>query len=111
MRSMFAVAEYVRVKAGGVVVSTGENGDGGTARREDRNGTAVVLIFAGIFQVLKKAGFKDMFALWVRSSYVKDPVRDKKICDSKSTSAEASTIRFVPGKSDNRRPSMGRQIL
>jgi hypothetical protein len=46
-----------------VVVSTGENGDGGTASREDRNGTAVVLIFAGIFpEIVKKTGFKDMFA-------------------------------------------------
>jgi hypothetical protein len=50
MRSVLAVAEYVRVRVGGVVESTGEKGDGGTARREDRNGTAVVLIFAGIFQ-------------------------------------------------------------
>jgi hypothetical protein len=79
MRSTLTVAEYVRVRAGGVVVSTGEKGDGGTARREDRNGTAVVLIFAGIFQVVKKAGFKNMFASYIRSSYVKDPVRDKKI--------------------------------
>jgi hypothetical protein len=79
MRSTLAVAEYVRVRTGGVVVSTGEKGDGGTARREDRNGTAVVLIFAGIFQVVKKAGFKNMFASYIRSSYVKDPVRDKKI--------------------------------
>jgi hypothetical protein len=105
------VAEYVRVRAGGVMVSTGEKGDGGTARREDRNGTAVVLIFAGIFQVVKKAGFKNMFASCTRGSYVKDPVRDKKICDSKSTSAEASTVRFVPGESDNQHPNMGRQIL
>jgi hypothetical protein len=61
--------------------STGEKGDGGAARREDRNGTAVVLIFAGIFRVVKKAGFRDMFAsceIGIRSC-VKDPVRDKKI--------------------------------
>jgi hypothetical protein len=79
MRSTLAVAEYGRVRVGGVVESTGEKGDGGTASLEDRNGTAVVLIFAGIFQVVKKAGFRDMLASCVRSSYVKDPVRDKKI--------------------------------
>jgi hypothetical protein len=113
MRSTFAVAEYVCVRVGGVVVSTGEKGDGGTARREDRNGTAVVLIFAGIFRVVKKAGFKDMFAsceMGIRSC-VKDPVRDKKICDSRSTRVEALTIRFVPRKSDDLHASMGRQIL
>jgi hypothetical protein len=55
----FAVAEYVRSKGVGVMVSTGEKGDGGTASREDRNGTAVVLIFAGIFpEIVKKTGFK-----------------------------------------------------
>jgi hypothetical protein len=80
MRSTLAVAEYGRVRVGGVVESTGEKGDGGTASLEDRNGTAVVLIFAGIFQVVKKAGFKGMFAsceMGLRSC-VKDPVRDKK---------------------------------
>jgi hypothetical protein len=77
MRSTFAVAEYVRLSEGGVMVSTGEKGDGGTARPEDRNGTAVTLILAGIFpeSVVKKAGFEDMLDM---SSYVKDPVRDKK---------------------------------
>jgi hypothetical protein len=108
MRSTLAVVEYVRV-----VVFTGEKGDGGTASREDRNGTAVVLIFAGIFQVVKKAGFKDMIAsceMGIRSC-VRDPVRDKKICDSRSTRVEASTIRFVPRKSDTLHPSMGSQIL
>jgi hypothetical protein len=46
------------------MVSTREKGDGGTARPEDRNGTAVTLIFAGIFPevFVKKAGCKDMFA-------------------------------------------------
>jgi hypothetical protein len=63
IRVVLAVAEYVRSRGPGVVVSTGENGDGGTASREDRNGTAVVLIFAGIFpEIVKKTGFKDMFA-------------------------------------------------
>lgn len=44
------------------MVSTGEEGDGGTARPEDRNGTAVTLVFASIFpeSVVKKAGFKDL---------------------------------------------------
>jgi hypothetical protein len=60
---VFAVAEYVRLRGAGVVVSTGEKGDGGTASREDRNGTAVVLIFAGIFpKTVKKTGFKDWYA-------------------------------------------------
>jgi hypothetical protein len=110
---MLAVAEYVRVRVGGVVVFTGEKGDGGTARREDWNGTAVVLIFAGIFQVVKKAGFGDIFAsceMGLRSC-VKDPVRDKKIQDSKSTRIEASTIRVVQRESDNLHPSMGSQVL
>lgn len=45
---MSAVAEYVRFWGAGVTGSAGEKGEGGTARREDRYGTADVLIFAGI---------------------------------------------------------------
>jgi len=49
IKSAFAVAENVRLRVGGVMGSAGEKGDGGTASREDRNGAAVTLIFAGIF--------------------------------------------------------------
>jgi hypothetical protein len=63
IRVAFTVAEYVRSTGAGIGVSTGENGDGGTASREDRNSTAVVLIFAGIFpEIVKKTGFRNRFA-------------------------------------------------
>lgn len=45
---MLAVAEYVRLRGAGVMGAAGEKGEGGAARREDLNGTAETLIFAGI---------------------------------------------------------------
>jgi hypothetical protein len=78
IRVALAVAEYVRARGAGGVVSTGEKGDGGTASREDRTGTAVVLIFAGIFaEIVKKTGFKDRFASCERARDLMSKIQSK----------------------------------
>jgi hypothetical protein len=58
-----AVAEYVRARGAGGVVSTGEKGDGGTASREDRT--------------VKKTGFKDRVASCERARDLMSKIQSK----------------------------------